>query len=367
MNSKNRIFRFFTLFLKRRYWFLLILVLIPVWIFLITPFLLQIPDDFTYEADMVSVDNFYDEKLGDFRGEQYSDTQFSYHVVDKRGTLLTIKNIFHVQTREGKTIFRTEPLYAINSLTGQHVSDAGERVRNGYLFAPRWLGAEDTFSYWHVSNNKSVTMQYAGERFFYGLRLLKYESQYQWPLDQTEFMHHLPGVPEERGVKLGNRISLWVEPISGYLVKFEERSEDYFYFDQKTGKKIAPYNQFLNVYTDESFREHIKKAWEAKEKVILIQIVVPSVLLLVLIVLFLFYRYPKSFLFSREYALPVVVFIGGLVITFFVFAFSQKNIATSEENNFSIQASEISQSIRDRMDIYINVFLGWRWFFEYIC
>ncbi len=91
---------------------------------------------------------------------------------------------------------------------------------------------------------------------------------------------------------------------------------------------------------------------------ILIQIVVPSVLLIILIVLFLFYRFPRSFLFSREYALPLVVFIGGLVITFFVFTFSQKNRATSEENNFSIQATEISQSIKDRMDIYINVLLG---------
>lgn len=122
MQKDNFIFRFFRLFLKKRYWFFIILFLIPVWVFIISPFLLQIPDDFTYEAHMISVDNFYDEKIGDFRGDQYSQTHFSYEAINSSGPIVTIKNVFHVQDSTGKTIFRTEPLYGINRLTGQHVT-----------------------------------------------------------------------------------------------------------------------------------------------------------------------------------------------------------------------------------------------------
>lgn len=173
-------------------------------------------------------------------------------------------------------------------------------------------------------------------------------------------MDHLPGVPEERGVKLGNRISLWIEPISGYLVKLEERSEEYFYFDIKTGQKIAPYNQFLNVYTEEAFHEHIEKAKQVKYKVIIIQIVVPVILFLIFILLFLFYRYPRSFLFSREYALPLLFFISGIGITFSILSISQKNIENNETRDFSAQAMDITHNIKDRMDIYINVLAGGR-------
>lgn len=173
-------------------------------------------------------------------------------------------------------------------------------------------------------------------------------------------MDHLPGVPEERGVKLGNRISLWIEPISGYLVKLEERSEEYFYFDIKTGQKIAPYNQFLNVYTDESFREHIENAEKAKQKVIIIQVVIPTVLFLIFTVLLLFYRFPRSFLFSREYALPLLFFISGIGITFSVLSISQKNIENNETRDFSAQAMDITHNIKDRMEIYINVLAGGR-------
>lgn len=140
---------------------------------------MRIPDDFTYSADITSVDNFYDEKVSDFQGEQYSDTKFLYEVVGQSGSILTIKNTFHVATPEGKTIFKSEPLYGINRFTGRHEKNYGDKERDGYLFAPRWLKKTDAFSYWHVSNNKTFTMQYTGERLLYGLRVFKYESEYQ--------------------------------------------------------------------------------------------------------------------------------------------------------------------------------------------
>ncbi len=117
-------------------------------------------------------------------------------------------------------------------------------------------------------------------------------------------MHHLPGVPEERGVKLGNRITMWIEPVSGYVVKMEERSEEYFYFDIQTGQKIAPYNEFLNIYTEQSVRDHVEHALKARNTAIIIQFVVPVVLFLTLIVGFIFYRFPTSFIFSPEYLMP---------------------------------------------------------------
>lgn len=84
MNKIHIIFRIFRRFSRKRYWFFLILFFFLLWVFFIAPFLLKIPNNFSYQADIVSVDNFYDEKIADFRGEQYSNTKFSYEVVDKK-------------------------------------------------------------------------------------------------------------------------------------------------------------------------------------------------------------------------------------------------------------------------------------------
>jgi signal transduction histidine kinase/CHASE1-domain containing sensor protein len=364
MNKKNLIFRFLKLFSQKRYWFFLVLFLIPVWIFFIAPFLLKIPKDFFYRADVISVDNFYDEKWGYYKWEQYSNTQFFYEVVNKNWSILTIKNTFHVATPEGKTIFKTEPLYGISQFTWKHVTWYGDRDRDWYLFAPRWLSEKEEFPYWHVSNNKTITMRFVGDRQLYGIRLLKYESEYSGPIDQTEFMGHLPGVPEERGVKLGNIITLWIEPISGYVVKIEDRSEEYFYFDIKTGKKIVPYNQFLNTYTEQSVREHAKNALQARNKIIIVEIVVPGLLVLAFIVALIFYRFPDLFIFSSKYSIPGLVFFAGIGITFLVFIYSQNNIRENEKNTFSRDAHEITDHIREKMNIYTNVLSWWRWFFD---
>lgn len=364
MTKKNIFSRLLKQFSRNRYWFLIVFISLPIWFFLIAPFLLKISTDFSYKADIISVDNFYDEKNDDFQGEQYSNTQFSYEVVNKNWPILTIKNIFHVATAEGKTIFKAEPLYAINSFTWKHFRHYGDKEREWYLFAPRWLNKKETFLYWHVSNNKSSTMKYAGERLLYWLRVFKFESEYQWPIDQTEFMDHLPGVPEERGVKLGNRISLWVEPLSGYVVKMEERSEEYFYFDKSTGQKIAPYNQFLNVYTEQSVRDHVKCALVARNKAIVIQIVIPVVLFLSLIFSLIFYRFPNLFIFSSEYAVPGIVLVSGFVITFFAYTISQRNIQEYERNNFSYQTEEIASLIKGKMNIYTNALSWGKWFFD---
>lgn len=84
MTKKSIISRFIQQFSLNRYWFLIVGISLPVWIFFIAPFLLKIPTDFSYKANIISVDNFYDEKIGDYRGEQYSNTKFSYQVVDKK-------------------------------------------------------------------------------------------------------------------------------------------------------------------------------------------------------------------------------------------------------------------------------------------
>jgi PDZ domain-containing secreted protein len=67
MKTKKYIDSFFYLFSRKRYWFFVMLVFILLWMVVIAPFLLRIPDNFSYEADMVSVDNIYDETLGSYR------------------------------------------------------------------------------------------------------------------------------------------------------------------------------------------------------------------------------------------------------------------------------------------------------------
>ena len=54
----------------------------------VSPALNSWPDKFSYQAEVFSLDNFYDEEKAEFPGEKRSVTKFSYEVVG--GNILVI-------------------------------------------------------------------------------------------------------------------------------------------------------------------------------------------------------------------------------------------------------------------------------------
>jgi len=114
-------------------------LVICILLFFAKPMLETIPDNFHYEAEIFSLDNFYDSELGDFSGEQMSKTKFSYEVIAKNGDILMIKVLFDARQITGDKIFSVERLYGINRKTGEHVLGYSNRNRNGYLFSPKGL------------------------------------------------------------------------------------------------------------------------------------------------------------------------------------------------------------------------------------
>lgn len=245
---------------------LVLALLIPVWMLGGTNSIVRIPDTFTYNAQVLSLDNFYDEVQEKFTGEKRSVTNFSYTVVGKEWDTLLIKNTFDVRKITGDKIFAVEREYAIDPKTGAHVSGAGDRDREGYLFAPRHLRKGESFTYWHVNYDAPAVMSYAGEEYLFGLKVYRYESRYpDERIDQTANLTFLPGVPHARGIELDPYLQIWVEPTTGRLVKYKDQTVAYYY-DRATGKRLHPWNAFSNTFARASVMEQVEIA--KTEKVI---------------------------------------------------------------------------------------------------
>ena len=73
--------------------------------FLLLPRLLRLPENFSYTAQVESIDNFYDHATQSFRGEQQSVTQFSYVTISADSRSSVIENLFDVRTLKGEKIF----------------------------------------------------------------------------------------------------------------------------------------------------------------------------------------------------------------------------------------------------------------------
>lgn len=287
---------------------------IPIWIFLIIPQLPIYRSNFSLNAEVASVDNFYNEETKEYQGEKTSKTIFTYETEEKNGTLL-IKNTFDVRTLQGEKIFAVVRQHGINPFTGKHIKGFGDHDREGYLFAPKHLQKRQPFTYWHVNYDGPAHMQYVKEEHLFGLTVYKYETNYQGVIiDQTKNLTDLPGVGVTRGVNLDPHLTLWIEPVSGRLVKYQDQTTAYYY-DLATGKRLHPWNKFSNSIVDVSVRKLVDEAYAAKATLILQEIVTP--LLIAIIGIFLVLRsffIAKGHWFTNRNYLLLVKGIGILII-----------------------------------------------------
>lgn len=264
------------------------LLAIPIWALVLEPYFTKIPRNFTYRADVSSLDNFYDEIKQEYSGEKRSVTKFSYEVTGEKDGKLLIKNIFDVSTLTGEKIFSVDRLYGIDPLTREHVLGYGDRDRDGYLLAPHHLAHGKSFTYWHINYDGPAHMIFKAEENISGLVVYHYETRYEGvKIDQTENLGFLPGVGVTRGVELEPHLELWVEPVSGHVVKYKDDTIAYYY-DLATGKRQNPWNHFSNAYTSQSVVDHVALAKQEKLHFILLRYLVPSILLIVALALILY-------------------------------------------------------------------------------
>ncbi len=299
----------------------LLLVTIPVWIWLIAPQLTKLPADFSYKADVLSLDNFYDATKQAYTGQQRSVTTFSYNVTEVKNNVDIVQNIFDVRTVTGEKIVAIKRLYGIDPKTGKHVAGSGDHDREGYLFAPQNLQKDQPFTYWHVNYDGPANMKFADEEKLFGLPVYRYETHYEdVKIDQTANLGFLPEVGKTRGVELEPYLQLWIEPVSGHLVKYKDDTIAYYY-DLKTGQKLNPWNHFTNTYTRDSVLAQVGLAKAEKLKITLVQIIIPAFLALLALALIIF-------LYRKKVA--VVVLILGIV-GLGAFAFSRVYTPTGAE------------------------------------
>ena len=146
-------------------------------------------------------------------------------------------------------IFSVTRLYGVDAKTGQHTSGAGDRDREGYLLSPRMKGVltpvpdKSSFTYWHVNYDTPLELIFQAEETVLGLPTYRYEAQFV--TDQTKELSGLPEVGVTRGVNLEGTLTVWIEPISGRRVKYQDRATAYFY-DLETNKRLFPWNSFRN-------------------------------------------------------------------------------------------------------------------------
>jgi len=341
-------------------------VLFLFWFLLAKPYLLKIPNDFSYKADVISVDNFYDNKSKDFIGESFSNTTFSYKAVTVKKGVIEIKNTFEVKTIDDKLIYEASPVYGINQKTGEHVKGYGDADRTGYLFAPRNLKKGQSYSFWNGSSSIIANMKFVAEEKVRGLRVFKYTTDYGGAVDKTQELNFLPEVPDKYGVKLNSVNDVWIEPTTGSLINWQDYSTDYYYYDIKTGEKVKPYNQFENSFEESTIINNVNNIKKLRLKFDIVNTYVPIFIVFIglLIIFNKVLRLKELYKWFIVNKFFILIFFVMLTATWYAAYYTKKSLDKSTTDKLNLQKNDIMSSLKKRLDVYQNTLYGGKALFE---
>jgi CHASE1-domain containing sensor protein len=326
----------------------LVLIFLLVWFGYLGPELKKIPNTFSYAAAVLSTDNLYDSEQQQFKGASYSDTNFSYRVINQVGRVLEIKAVFDVRQPTGEQIFSVERVYAVDQFSGNHVGGFGDKDREGYFFGPKHA-TKDNFIYWHVNYDQPIEVAFVAEEEILGLKTYKYEATFK--ADQTTELGELPEVGESKGIALDVYLQIWIEPQTGRLLKYQDAAEGYYY-DLKTKQQLEPWNTFSNRYTLPELERQVALAKQEMQIYFFVEYLVPILLVVATLFLIGTYYLLKTSSNRALYFVPYVLLILGTASSFLIWYMVHQNTTADAKAKFDAETQDIIQEITDELDHY---------------
>lgn len=257
------------------------IVAIPVWLFLIAPSLLQLPEDYFFTANVVTSDNFYDNESEEFEGEIYSKTNYVYKTISVENNQAVVWGLSNTRTLDNEPITSIERYYSIDRLTNSHLSGLGDRDRDGYLFAPRNLDKNQSFIFWNLQYDIPETMNYVDTENIDGLNVYHYRSESNTA--KTDQRVELELEEEEvlvLGIEIETNTELWIEPVTGSLIKYKDYTNSYTY-DLETEERISAWSISTNTFDEDSIAKIVHDARFEKTKHMTVLFYIPILLLLI--------------------------------------------------------------------------------------
>jgi hypothetical protein len=254
--------------------FLVVSALLRFWI---APILEYLPADYAAEVVLSEDDQFRDSPTGEWQTSTLKTRRVD-KIITNSGQTAIIEGALHVYYASGEVNFEVTSLYGVDRRTRQNLAGYGDVNRTGqYLFPPHVKRIE--YPIW--------------DPLFVGLRQATYERTEKIDglqvyvfsfsgagMDESAGYNYLPDIPEHYLAHTDGEGTIWVEPLSGIVMDYQDSGVSYFVIPS-TGVRLADFNQWEERYTPETRTTQIKLARAACLRILLFEVWLPAASLLV--------------------------------------------------------------------------------------
>lgn len=227
-------------------------------------------ENFVYNVDTITSEVYFNPNSDKPQPSLYTQTNFEQSFAET-GNQPSLRTSIGTTSSEGRRVTQTTE-------TPVHAQDGTYTNTNApqYVMAPRGIAKGEGFTYRHPTVATPVPLDFQRAETVSNLELYVYKGEVS---DTASPAHTSDGqpIPLNHSLQTISQIELWVEPLSGWIVKSHVNRASKI-IDTSTREQVHPYSHIMETMTQESIAHHLTHAKELRVKYAFAWQVAPGVL-----------------------------------------------------------------------------------------
>jgi len=272
-----------------------LLVLIPVWIFLIVPELEKLPVDHNFKVQTHTIGNPQYEVNAERQTKTVFKGQKEDKVIGVKDNTLVIERTLQLNYLHGEKYYGTSQEFEVERKTRHNTPSFTDKEGKAFFYFPSHV-EKKSYDQWPAGYFKSHQFDFVNVENIKGLETYYFKADKK--IDpHTDAYKWLELVPDTYDVDTLFTAEFWVEPVSGTIIRYRDEGTNY-YTDKESGERVWDIDYWSNDFTDDTIANQVRIAQYQKQQIILYEIMIP-ILLAVIAIALLIASYVGGFLKNR--------------------------------------------------------------------
>ena len=244
------------------------------------PLATRLPADYASEMQLQVEDRFRASTALEWETNALTTRRVDQTLANS-GEIAIIQGDLRVYTDSGQVIFESTGLYGVDRRTQQNVRGYGNADRAGQFLFPPHL-AQTTYTYWDPMFIGPSVATFESAAIRDGLPVYTFLFSVS-DVDETEGYSFMMEVPERFRAHTEGHGTLWVEPVAGVVVDYEEHGVSYF-ADTATGARLDDFHEWSGHFTPETKAAQLARARAARLRHLVLEDWLPLGLILLAVI-----------------------------------------------------------------------------------
>ena len=250
---------------------LLFIIIVPVWVFLVSPELLKLPANISSKANMIHAENNRFDINSEWTGKTIAISSSNIKTSTTLGNKSTLQSIFKVESLTGETIFELNQNFIVDRQTRNNLPGGNDiKGESSIIFGTNVN--QKTINFWPVEMGAPTTLKLIGNTVIQGINTQHFNAT-DAIVDDTLGFEFLPLVPEKYKALSRVNIDVYVEPSTGTIIDYQDTGISYY--ADKDNKPVWDMDDWSNKYNDPTIIERVKLAKSKMTSFNIISIYIP--------------------------------------------------------------------------------------------